>query len=575
LPDHSMGCSYSKAGHLAARDIRRAVSPPSLKSATSPATFEIAPTLWDQHPDTLDSICKLSQLLSASLGSLLQDHGDFDGAEPLLRKALEDRRETLGDRHRDTLTSIHNLGTLLQNKGDLDKAEPLLRKALEGYRETLGDRHRDTLTLINSLGTLLQDKGDLDGAEPLLREALEAERSEVVTAPEARGGGGNGAAPAPRRPALLSEKALGKMPARGVPHSSDESELRAVLATAADADDLGMTVALQAAEEVEAAMMLRVTRPPDSPIGSQIVVQDPSGRQFRARIPPGVAKGSDFLVRLQTAAPAALAVEPFELEIARRFAAETSAEAAEEARAEAAGGVDETLLLAVVEAAEAAEAKKVAAAAEAEEAAAVEEEVRRVAAAAEAEEAAALVDLQVAAAQGTRLYWAAARGDDLQPHLKGGSPVNWQMPAESAMERARTPLFIASKKGRADAVRQLLQAGASVDTQPTASGRRPCDALAAAAAAGHAKCVKLLLDAQVRTRATRCESCGPSAGSASRSERFGPLSRRPLPPLLTRPRARPRHRSRRPQYSRSRSHSPRSSPTSLRRYLPTRYSGSS
>ena len=112
-----MGCSYSKAGHLAARDMRRTVSPPSLKSAASPATFEIAPTLWDQHPDTLDSICKLSQLLSASLGSLLQDHGDFDGAEPLLRKALEDRQETLG-RHRDTLTSIHNLGTLLQNKGE-------------------------------------------------------------------------------------------------------------------------------------------------------------------------------------------------------------------------------------------------------------------------------------------------------------------------------------------------------------------------------------------------------------------------------------------------------------------------
>ena len=42
----------------------------------------------------------------------------------------------------------HNLGTLLQDKGDLDGAEPLLRKALEGYRETLGDQHRDTLTAI-------------------------------------------------------------------------------------------------------------------------------------------------------------------------------------------------------------------------------------------------------------------------------------------------------------------------------------------------------------------------------------------------------------------------------------------
>ena len=53
--------------------------------------------------------------------------------------------------------------------------------------------------------------------------------------------------------------------------------------------------ALQAAEEVEAAMMLRVKRPPDSPIGSQIIVQDPSGRQFRARIPRAHTHASESL----------------------------------------------------------------------------------------------------------------------------------------------------------------------------------------------------------------------------------------------------------------------------------------
>ena len=45
--------------------------------------------------------------------------------------------------------------------------------------------------------------------------------------------------------------------------------------------------------------MLRVTRPSGSPVGSQIIVQDPSGRQFRARIPPGVAEGGVFPLRLK------------------------------------------------------------------------------------------------------------------------------------------------------------------------------------------------------------------------------------------------------------------------------------
>ena len=80
-------------------------------------------------------------------------------------------RETLGNRHPDTLISINNLSTLLHDKGDLAAAEPLFREALEGTRETLGDRHPATLNSMNNLGMLLQDKGDLAAAEPLFREA--------------------------------------------------------------------------------------------------------------------------------------------------------------------------------------------------------------------------------------------------------------------------------------------------------------------------------------------------------------------------------------------------------------------
>ncbi|EOD18039.1 hypothetical protein EMIHUDRAFT_196071 [Emiliania huxleyi CCMP1516] len=71
----------------------------------------------------------------------------------LHREALEAKRETLGDRHQDTLRSINNLGNLLMNKGDLDGAEALLREALEARRETLGVRHPSTLASINKTTT--------------------------------------------------------------------------------------------------------------------------------------------------------------------------------------------------------------------------------------------------------------------------------------------------------------------------------------------------------------------------------------------------------------------------------------
>ena len=38
-------------------------------------------------------------------------------AKPLLEEALAARRETLGDRHPDTLSSISNLGSLLEDQG--------------------------------------------------------------------------------------------------------------------------------------------------------------------------------------------------------------------------------------------------------------------------------------------------------------------------------------------------------------------------------------------------------------------------------------------------------------------------
>merc|ERR1719442_303056 len=55
------------------------------------------------------------------------------------RKALQRRREALGERHPDTLVLMDCIAGLLTDQGDLEGAEPLFRAALQGRREVLGD----------------------------------------------------------------------------------------------------------------------------------------------------------------------------------------------------------------------------------------------------------------------------------------------------------------------------------------------------------------------------------------------------------------------------------------------------
>ena len=103
-------------------------------------------TLGDRHPDTLSAI--------DSMATLLEDMGQLGEARPLYEEALRARRETLGNRHQETLLSISNMGQLLQAMGQLEEARALYEEALQASREVLGDRHPETLTLLDSINTL-------------------------------------------------------------------------------------------------------------------------------------------------------------------------------------------------------------------------------------------------------------------------------------------------------------------------------------------------------------------------------------------------------------------------------------
>jgi len=60
-------------------------------------------------------------------------------------RVLEIQTRLIGDHHPDTLDGMHNLGVLLLNTGDTESGLQLLRKALDGRRQVLGEDHPDTI----------------------------------------------------------------------------------------------------------------------------------------------------------------------------------------------------------------------------------------------------------------------------------------------------------------------------------------------------------------------------------------------------------------------------------------------
>ena len=50
---------------------------------------------------------------------------------------------------------MYNFAGLLQDQGKLDEAEPLFRECLAAEKETLGDKHPSTLTSVSALVVLV------------------------------------------------------------------------------------------------------------------------------------------------------------------------------------------------------------------------------------------------------------------------------------------------------------------------------------------------------------------------------------------------------------------------------------
>ena len=67
-----------------------------------------------------------------------------------MREALDGRRETLGAKHPDTLTSIFSFAVFMYQQGEESEAKRLCREAVDGAKEVLGVEHPHTKNYMNN-----------------------------------------------------------------------------------------------------------------------------------------------------------------------------------------------------------------------------------------------------------------------------------------------------------------------------------------------------------------------------------------------------------------------------------------
>ncbi|MDM8526901.1 tetratricopeptide repeat protein [Anaerolineales bacterium HSG24] len=80
--------------------------------------------------------------------------GDYEAARPYYEKALEIRREVLGQRHPSTATSLNNLGVLCYYQGQLNEAIDFIGQALAIEEVVLGANHPSTKSTRDNLAFL-------------------------------------------------------------------------------------------------------------------------------------------------------------------------------------------------------------------------------------------------------------------------------------------------------------------------------------------------------------------------------------------------------------------------------------
>jgi tetratricopeptide (TPR) repeat protein len=175
----------------AAADLRRAET--ALRGERNPVLsghlMQTEGTLWQDrgHPEFAEPFHRAARRLfekalgpahphtaaaAVALGQTLLSLERWQEGEDVLRGALESCEAAHGPAHVRTAAAVNNLAQLLRATGRYAEAEPLYRRSIEVFQSSLGPGHPDVAKVIVNLADLFVRQGKYRGAESLYRDAL-------------------------------------------------------------------------------------------------------------------------------------------------------------------------------------------------------------------------------------------------------------------------------------------------------------------------------------------------------------------------------------------------------------------
>jgi serine/threonine protein kinase len=114
-----------------------------------------------------------------NLGDVHRYRGKYAQAEPLLRRALEARRDANGPESKEVAQTYNNLALVMNSLDKQKQAEEFEREALRIRRKVTGERSTATANSLMNLGIILKDQSRLEEAEAAQREALAIRRERL------------------------------------------------------------------------------------------------------------------------------------------------------------------------------------------------------------------------------------------------------------------------------------------------------------------------------------------------------------------------------------------------------------
>ena len=110
--------------------------------------------------------------LLQTIGTVYQQLGLYDRADPLLQQALKTRTELLGGESLEVAESLESLGRLDERQGRYAQARPLLERALAIREAALGSEDPQVARSLDALANLAFSEGEYDNAKSLWQRAL-------------------------------------------------------------------------------------------------------------------------------------------------------------------------------------------------------------------------------------------------------------------------------------------------------------------------------------------------------------------------------------------------------------------